>query len=92
MKYRVSIPPNVESTVRHLHPAVKGKIREALRTIEENPYAGKGLKGKLTGLMSLKAVHYRIVYRIAHGTRRIEVVDIGPRSTIYERILGFKFG
>lgn len=39
--------------------------------------------------MSFRATHYRIVYRIARGGRRIDVVDIGPRKTIYEKIFGF---
>lgn len=89
MKFRVAIPPNVASSLRHLHPAVKAKIKEALRLIEDDPHVGKPLKGKLAGLMSFRATHYRIVYRIAREGRRIEVVDIGPRKTIYEKIFGF---
>ncbi|MFH0800326.1 MAG: type II toxin-antitoxin system RelE/ParE family toxin [Pseudomonadota bacterium] len=86
MKYRVLIPPTVAATVRHLHPALKQKIKEAMRLIEGNPFTGKPLRGKLLGLMSFRATHYRIVYRIVPQGRRIEVIDIGPRKAIYEKL------
>lgn len=90
MKYRVLIPPEVAASVTHLPPVLKRKIKEALRSIGEDPYIGKSLRGELAGLMSFRATHYRIVYRMVPSERRIEVVDIGPRNMIYERLFGFK--
>lgn len=81
----------VGRSLRHLHPQLKGKIRAALDMIEEDPYLGKTLQGRLAGLRSFRATHYRIVYRVILQGRRIEVVDIGPRKTIYERIFNWKF-
>lgn len=86
MKYRVAIPPNIAASVSHLHPILKGKIKEVLKLIEENPYAGKSLRGELSGLMSFRASQYRIVYRVVLEERRVEVIDIGPRKVIYERL------
>ncbi len=90
MKCSVVLPPSVEASLKHLHPALKQKIKAALKTIEEEPYIGKPLQGKLTGLMSFRATHYRIVYQILAGKRKIEVVDIGPRKGIYEKLFNWK--
>ena len=90
MIFHVSIPPLAEASLQHLHTQLKQKIKAALTLIEENPYLGKPLRGKLAGLMSFRATHYRIVYRVALQRRRIEVVDIGPRKTIYEKLFHWK--
>lgn len=90
MPHFVAIPPAVEASLKHLHPALKQKIKAALKLIEENPYTGKSLKGRLAGLMSFRATYYRIVYQIISEKRRVEVVDIGPRKGIYEKLLNWK--
>ena len=90
MRYHVAVPPQVEMSVKHLHPGLKKKIKEALKLLEENPHTGKPLQGKLAGLMSFRATYYRIVYRVVLRKKWIEIVDIGPRKTIYERFFGWK--
>lgn len=90
MTYFLAIPPTVELSLKNLHPGLKAKIKEALKAIQKNPHFGKPLKGKLVGLMSFRATHYRIVYRLAFQERRIEIVDIGPRKSIYEKLFKWK--
>ena len=87
MKYRLAIPPLVEETISHLPPNLKGKIRSALETIREDPHLGKPLKDELRGLWSYPVRRYRIVYRIHHGRIEIQIIDLGPRNLIYERVL-----
>lgn len=87
MKYRLIIPPSVEETIAQLPPNLKRKIRSALETIREDPHLGKSLKDELRGLRSYQVSRYRIVYRIHHGRIEVQVIDIGPRNLIYERIL-----
>ena len=80
------IPPPVEETIIRLPPNLKGKIRSALETIREDPHLGKPLKDELEGLWSYRVSRYRIVYRIHHGRIEIQVIDLGPRNLIYERV------
>lgn len=87
MKYRILIPPFVEETIRILPPSLKNPIRAGLEAIQENPHLGKSLKDELRGLWSYRVNRYRIVYRIEHRRIEVQVIDIGPRSVIYERIL-----
>jgi mRNA-degrading endonuclease RelE of RelBE toxin-antitoxin system len=57
------------------------KIREALAALRSDPDLGEPLHRELTGLLRIRVGQHRIVYRIAGKT--LEVLTIGPRSTIY---------
>lgn len=81
------IPPAVEDILSELSPNLKSKIRAALEAIREEPHLGKALKDELRGLWSYRVSRYRIVYRIHHGRIEIQVIDVGPRNLIYERVL-----
>lgn len=87
MKYRLVIPPGVEETIRVLPPSLKSQIRAGLEAIQEDPHLGKPLKEELRGLWSYRVNRYRIVYRILHHSIEVQVIDLGPRAVIYERIL-----
>jgi mRNA-degrading endonuclease RelE of RelBE toxin-antitoxin system len=77
----VRLPPEVQSSIRSLHPEQKRRVRAALDRLRAQPDAGKELKGDLAGWRSLRLGRLRIVYRDARTT--IDVAAIGPRSTIY---------
>ena len=87
MNYLLIIPPQVEESVAHFHPLLKRKVRYALQEIQYDPLLGKPLKGPLEGLRSYRVTRYRIVYRMVRRKIQIQVIDIGPREIIYERIL-----
>ncbi|MGH7810413.1 MAG: type II toxin-antitoxin system RelE family toxin [Candidatus Binatia bacterium] len=48
--YRPEIPPHVAEIIRHLPPVMKREIKQALRFLSANPFAGTPLIGELTGL------------------------------------------
>lgn len=87
MKYRITIPPLVEQTIRILSPSLKSQIRAALEAIQEDPHLGKPLRKELRGLRSYRVNRYRIVYRIDHRFIEIQIIDLGPRTFIYDKIL-----
>lgn len=78
----LKVPPDVREFIRRLHPELKRKIRAALSDILDDPTCGKVLKEELEGYLSLPVGRSRIIYRIGDGF--IEVVAVGPRSSIYE--------
>jgi mRNA-degrading endonuclease RelE of RelBE toxin-antitoxin system len=84
--YKLRIPNDIAVLLRSLHPDIKKKTKAALRILAENPYEGKTLREDLEGLISYKIGRFRIVYRIS-ARKRIEVVTIGPRKSIYEETL-----
>ncbi len=84
--FRCRIPDEAAQRVRGLHPQLKRKIRAGIELLAREPFAGKALRAEYDGLRSLRVGRYRIVYRIA-SRRIIEIVDIGPRATIYAETL-----
>lgn len=81
--YKLRVPDEVAGLIRSLHPHLKQKIRSSLQAILSDPRAGKALKDELAGLWSFRVSHFRIIYRI-HGGRKIDIVAVGPRETIYQ--------
>ena len=50
---------------------------------EDPAKLGKPLRFELEGLHSARRGDYRIIYRIDHGRRRVEIVAIEHRSAAY---------
>jgi mRNA-degrading endonuclease RelE of RelBE toxin-antitoxin system len=82
-KYKLRIPADLADFVRGAHPALKTKIKSALKRILSDPYSGKSLREELKGLSSYRIGRFRIIYRVA-SNHVIEIVAIGPRRVIYE--------
>jgi mRNA interferase RelE/StbE len=83
---RLKIPADAASLIRGLHPELKRKVRTALDHILEDPSAGTALKEELAGLRSYRVGRIRIIYR-SSTSNVVELVVLGPRSTIYEETL-----
>lgn len=81
--YRLRVPDHLLELIRGLHPEIKRKIRESLRTILSDPSVGKPLKDEFSGLMSLRVSRFRVIYRITKS-KEIQIIAIGPRERIYE--------
>ena len=89
---KLNVPDETAALIRHSHPDLKRRIREALRTIIEDPTSGKPLVDELRGLRSFRLGKIRIVYAINEGGY-IDIVTIGPRKRIYEetyRLINWK--
>ena len=82
-EYVLRISDNLAFFIRKLHPQLRRKVRVALTNILAVPSCGKALKLELTGLWTYRVGRHRIIYRRSEG-KVIELVAVGPRSTIYE--------
>jgi mRNA interferase RelE/StbE len=82
-KNRLRVPDHIVSLIRNSHPEIKKKFRAGLEYIQKEPQTGKSLKDELEGLKSYRVGRFRIIYRIS-AKNIIEIVAIGPRTTIYE--------
>jgi mRNA interferase RelE/StbE len=78
---RLRMPGDVASLIRGLHPDLKRRVRSVLDAVVVDPSVGKALRDELAGLRSCR-VRFRIIYRVAGSV--IEIVAVGPRTTIYE--------
>jgi mRNA-degrading endonuclease RelE of RelBE toxin-antitoxin system len=79
------VPPKVRELIRRSHPDLKRKIRFALAEILDDPSVDKQLQRELKGYQSLPVGRYRIIYRAVD--LGIDVIALGPRSTIYREIV-----
>lgn len=79
---KLKVPNDVVHLLRRLHPELKRKIRAGFELLIKNPFEGKELKEELKGLRSLRVGRLRIIYRLS-TTSQIEIVNMGPRKTIY---------
>lgn len=82
---RLRMPAELVHAVRSMHPEIKKKVRLGLATIQSDPSIGKALKDDLAGLRSFRVGRIRIIYRVVE--QEIQIVAVGPRSTIYEETL-----
>ena len=82
--YRPNIPSHVAEIVRHLPPELKRGIKQALRSLSADPFAGTPLIGELAGLWRIKVRRFRIVYEPDRKARTIKIFAIGHRRGIYE--------
>jgi len=58
-------------------------IEEALGLLEREPYAGHALRGRLSGLRSLRVGAFRIIYQLTGDGREVRVAAIRHRSVAY---------
>ena len=55
-----------------------------IRTLETNPYAGKPLRGDLTGKWSLRSGNYRTIYEINEMEKAVVLYDVRHRDKVYQ--------
>lgn len=82
MNRKLRVPVEVAELLQRSHPQLKAKVKAALQEILKNPACGKALKDELEGLRSYRIKRSRIIYR--SDVASVEIVAVGPRSTIYE--------
>ncbi|MGE5059899.1 MAG: type II toxin-antitoxin system RelE family toxin [Betaproteobacteria bacterium] len=83
--YRPDIPPHIAEIVRHLPPEVKRDIKQALRSLSEDPFSGTPLIRELSGLWRIKVRRFRVVYAPDRKARLIRIFAIAHRREVYEK-------
>ena len=81
---RIAILSNVEDGIRRLPPDIKRGVREALRAISLDPGRGEALRLDLQDYMKYRVRRFRIVYSVERRARRVTVVAVSHRRTVYE--------
>ncbi|MGH7962854.1 MAG: type II toxin-antitoxin system RelE/ParE family toxin [Candidatus Binatia bacterium] len=77
----IRLPPEVQASIRVMHPDLKRRVRAAIDSIRAAPKSGKSLKRELRGWRSLAVGRVRIIYRETRAA--IEIGAIGSRASIY---------
>ena len=82
---RVVLARRARAELLELNWPLFDAIEDALGLLERDPIAGHGLRGRLSGLRSLRVGTYRIIYQLAEADRTVRVVAIRHRSIAYRR-------
>lgn len=80
----VILSQDAQKQYRRLSGPERIKVRKKLLLLEENPTAGKKLTGELSGIRSLRAWPYRIIYEINEKEKRVAVHKIAYRQGVYK--------
>ncbi|MBU2579213.1 type II toxin-antitoxin system RelE/ParE family toxin [Patescibacteria group bacterium] len=83
MAWEIRIEKKAQKELNKISTQYQQRIAAALLIIAGNPFVGKKLDGKLTGLYSHKIWPYRIIYKIYKKILLIVVIRIGHRQGIY---------
>lgn len=84
VRYQVVIPKSVAKGIKKIPKHWQDKIVRALKTLQENPFIGEKLWGKLAGKYKLRIWPYRIIYSIDEKGSIIIVVNVGHRQGVYK--------
>ena len=84
--YRPDIPHPIAELIRHLPPELKRVVKQALRTLSADPFAGTPLIGELAGLWRIKVRRFRIIYEPDRKARVIRIFAIGHRREVYDEL------
>ena len=84
-QFRIAILSNVENEIRQLPPDIRRGVREAIRAISLDPGRGAALRLELQDYMKFRVRRFRIVHSVDRRARRVTVVAVGHRRTVYEQ-------
>lgn len=81
---QVILSKDAQKQYQHLPKTEQAKVRKKLMLLEQSPIAGKKLTGELSGIRSLRAWSYRIIYEINEGEEKVEIHKISHRQGVYK--------
>jgi len=69
--------------LKNLDKQTQIRILRELKVLEKQPFAGKQLVGRLSGLMSLRIGGYRVIHQLTE--KKVIIRTVGHRKTIYKK-------
>jgi len=84
MPYQIIYSETSRKIIRRLHPSIKPLIKQRIEGLREDPFLGKALERELTGYYSRRSKKYRVIYRLDHPGKTIQIHYLGYRKDIYD--------
>jgi len=83
--YKIFLSREADKSYERLPSAEKKKIDKVLARISQDPYRlSKKLQGEFAGLYAIRAWPYRITYTVEAFSKKIFIVAIAHRQSIYK--------
>jgi len=84
MAWEIRIGKKAQKELDKIPVQYQKRIAVALPIIAADPFIGKKLDGRLTGLYSYQIWPYRIIYKIYKKILLFVVIRIGHRQRVYK--------
>lgn len=84
MNYRLETTRKFEKDFKRLARDLKLRVDRQVKTLEAQPYSGKRLHGEFEGSYSFRIGDYRVLYWIDEAQKRIILLSVAHRRTVYE--------
>ena len=85
-KYSILLSRQAQKFLDRSDPSIRQRLLNILELLSVDPYQGKELTGPLRGKFSWRVGSYRIIYEIVEQQIQVNVIAIGHRDKIYEKI------
>ncbi len=82
MAYQVLLHPKANNFLENADADLQGRIRNKLRTLNNEPESGKRLK--YSDFWRLRIGDYRAIYEIDRDNDKVIVLYIGHRKEVYD--------
>lgn len=83
MRWRVELQRTAEKDLKRMSPQLRGRIVEALRTLEADAFPSGVKKLQNRDGYRIRVGDYRILYTVDQAQRLIRVSAIGDRKDVY---------
>lgn len=84
MMYTIVLTHEAGKQLRRIPLRFQEKVLQAIRSLAQDPFAGKKLYGDWEGHYSERAWPYRIIYTIDLKEITVTIVTVGHRQGIYK--------
>lgn len=81
--YRIFISPKAKKELRNITKLYKKAVAETIDELKNDPLIGKPLTRGLTKKYSYKIGVYRLIYKIHKKDKKVSILSVGHRATIY---------
>lgn len=86
MTYTVDVSEAARKAFLRLPKSLRQRMGLRLRALADDPrpQGARSLKGTLAGYFRIRVGDHRVVYAVDDGERRVWVIRIGPRRSVYD--------
>jgi len=84
-RFKIRFTPEASRLISRMSPETKQLIKDALKTLQKNPFLGDDLHEELASFKSFKPKRYRIIYAVDEEKAYINIYYIGHRRDVYEQ-------
>lgn len=83
--FEVRISKKAQKQIKLIKKTQRINTLQILEELAEDPFLGKPLSRELTGRFSYKTGVYRIIYKVNHRDKIVEILSAGHRATVYKK-------